>query len=144
VRAADLMSTPVVAVRADDTVASAYRAMLRNGLRHVVVLVDRTCAGVLDDRVLALSRADVMTPVIDLVARRTTCVLADAPLERVARVMVRDRTDAVPVVDTGGHVVGIVTAYDVLRAVAASQIDLTERQTMSTSTAESMSGSTTG
>jgi CBS domain-containing protein len=125
VRAAELMSTPVVAVRADDTVASAYRAMLRNGLRHVVVLVDRTCAGVVDDRALALSRADVMTPVIDLVARRTTCVLADAPLERVARVMVRDRTDAVPVVDTGGHVVGIVTSYDVLRAVAASQIDLT-------------------
>jgi CBS domain-containing protein len=53
-----------------------------------------------------------------MMRRRVTSVLPDTELRVVARIMNEDRLDAVPVVDEGGRVVGIVTAGDIAGAVA--------------------------
>ena len=121
--AGELMSTPVVVASADDHVAAARNALLRTGLRHLVVLLDRPdgegCAGVLDDRALALREQDARTPVMELVRARTSCVRESSVMQQIAAVMLRDHTDAVPVLRDDGRVVGIVTTTDLLRVIAA-------------------------
>jgi len=60
--------------------------------------------------------------VLDVMARRTRCVSSDAQLRDVARVMVEDAADAVPVIDADGLVLGIVTATDITRAAASDGV----------------------
>lgn len=97
--------------------------MVEHGIRHLVVVSDGRCLGVLDDREvfaqwpmgpLALRRQRIT----EMIRRRTTCVLPGTELRDVARIMNEDRIDAVPVVDDAGRVVGVVTAGDVAAAVA--------------------------
>ena len=116
--AADVMSPAVAVVHGGETVGGAWHLLLRTGQRHVVVVEHGRCAGVVDDRVVAMSRADVSAPVRDLLPLRTACVLPSADLAEVAGVLLGSPTDAVPVVDPDGGVLGVVTARDVLQVVA--------------------------
>ena len=129
--AGDVMSAPTVSIRPTTTVWAAWSLMLRTGLRHLVVSTPEGCVGVIDDRTvfaewpmgpLALRRRTVR----ELVRPRTTCVLPDTDLRRVAQVMVDEAIDAVPVVDPDGRLVGIVTGSDIARAVALTGIRLEE------------------
>jgi CBS domain-containing protein len=122
-RACDVMSAPVHTVTPATSPWVAWNAMVEHGVRHLVVTSGSRCVGVLDDRTvfaqwpmgpLALRRARIGT----MVTMRTTCVLPETPLADVARVMIDDVVDAVPVVDEHGSLVGLVTAGDVVAAVA--------------------------
>lgn len=104
---------------------------MRSGLRHLVVAADDSCLGVIDDRTvfaewpmgpLALRRRTVR----ELLRPCTSCVLPDTELQVVAQAMVDDVVDAVPVVDVDGQLIGIVTATDLTRAVAAAGVWLKE------------------
>jgi acetoin utilization protein AcuB len=96
--------------------------MMRHGIRHLVVVVDGRCIGVLEDRELfaqwpmgplALRR----TRIGGMLRARTTCVLPDSDLRAVASVMRGEHVDAVPVVDDNGALVGVVTGSDIFDAV---------------------------
>ena len=130
--AADVMTTPPVTIAPTTTIYAAWSLMTRTGLRHLIVAVEDTCFGVIDDRAvfaewpmgpLALRRRTVR----DLVRPATTCVLPDTDLQLVARVMVEDATDAVPVLSSDGRLVGIVTGSDIARAVAAEGVHHEEK-----------------
>jgi len=121
--AEDLMSSPAVVVSPATTVWDAWQRMTSSGLRHLVVCLDGRVVGVIDDRAvfaqwpmgpLALRRGRVA----DLMRRRVSCVLPDVDARRVADVMIVDAVDAVPVVDEGGCVLGVVTGSDLVVAVA--------------------------
>jgi CBS domain-containing protein len=122
-RARDVMSTPVLVVGLDDTMWHAWSCLLEAGHRHLVVCDGQSCVGVVDDRTLFAhwptgpfgARS---TPIRDLVRSRTACVLPGATLARVARIMVNERIDAVPVIDESGEILGIVTGSDIAAAVA--------------------------
>jgi CBS domain-containing protein len=129
--ARDIMSAPTVSITPTTSVRTAWSLMMRTQLRHLVVATDETCLGVIDDRTvfaewpmgpLALRRRSVR----DLVRPFTTCVLPDTDVRFVARAMVDDAIDAVPVVDRTGRLVGIVTGSDVARAVATSGLRVEE------------------
>jgi CBS domain-containing protein len=129
--ARDVMSAPAVSVEASASIWTAWSLMMQTGLRHLVVAVGDGCVGVVDDRAifaewpmgpLAMRRSRVR----ELLTPCTTCVLPSTDLRTVARTMAAGNFDAVPVVDDGGRLVGIVTAGDVVRAVAASGIELEE------------------
>jgi len=118
-----VMSTPVWTVTPDSSPWAAWSAMLDHGVRHLVVVSDGRCVGLLDDREvfaqwpvgpLALRRQRIG----GMIRPRTACVLPQTPLRDVARVMNDDRVDAVPVVDEHGGLLGVVTAVDVAAAVA--------------------------
>ena len=129
--AADVMSAPTVSIAPTTSVWAAWTTMMQTGLRHLVVASESGCVGVVDDRTLfaqwpmgplALRRHSVR----ELVRPCTTCVLPDSDLKLVARVMVEESVDAVPVVDVNDRLVGIVTGSDVARAVASAGICVEE------------------
>src|SRR4051794_8062417 len=117
------MSEPTVSVAPDATLWAAWTVMMQSGVRHLLVASGDLCLGMLDDRTLfaewpmgplALRRRTVR----DLVRPSTTCVLPDADLQTVARALVEDSTDAIPVVSVEGRLLGIITGGDLVRAVA--------------------------
>lgn len=128
VTAAQLMSSPVIAVTADHSLAAAWAAMRERGVHHLVVLDQHGLAAVLDDRTVAAywpaggPEASRSARVGDLVARGMRCVLSDQPAAAVARIMTEGRCDAVPVVTSAGILLGLVTATDVVAAVARAAI----------------------
>lgn len=119
-----VMSQPVLAVTVDRTLQDALAALVNTGLRHLAV-VDSAgrCRGVLADRAIAAvwvrdPGALARLRVAELVGGHPPAVLPGASVAAVARVMVRSGVDAVPVVDPVGHLLGIVTTTDVVRALA--------------------------
>ena len=129
--AGDIMSAPTVSIAPLTSVWTAWSLMMRTGLRHLLVTSEDHCVGVIDDRTvfaegpmgpLALRRRTVR----DLIRPCTTAVLPDTDLQVVARVMVEEAVDAIPVVAADGRLVGIVTGSDIARAVAANGIKLEE------------------
>jgi CBS domain-containing protein len=125
-----LMSTPVVAVTVDHSLAAAWEAMRQRRVHHVAVLDDLGLAAILDDRTVAGQwpsggpDAPHRRRVGDIVERGVRCVLPDAPAAAVAQVMVEDGCDAVPVVTWTGALIGLVTSTDLVAAVAAGSLVL--------------------
>lgn len=127
----DVMSAPTLTVSPTTTIWAAWSTLLQSGLRHLVVAVGDQCCGVIDDRTLFAEwtcgpLAMRHRQVRELLPACTTCVLPSSEVQMVARAMTRGATDAVPVVDSDGRLVGIVTGSDVVRAVAASGISIEE------------------
>jgi CBS domain-containing protein len=126
--AEQLMSTPVVAVSADHSIAAAWEAMRARRVHHLVVLDPHGLAAVLDDRTVAAwwpgggPEVAHSTKVGDLVSRGVRTVLPDQPPRAVARVMAEAHCDAVPVVTAAGTLIGLVTATDLVAAVARGAV----------------------
>jgi CBS domain-containing protein len=122
--AGELMTSPVVAVTVDHSVAAAWEAMRERRVHHLVVLDEHGLAAVLDDRTLAAHwpaggpEAPHSARVGDLVARGVHSVQPDQPATAVARVMADGHLDAVPVVTAAGVLLGLVTATDLVAAIA--------------------------
>lgn len=126
--ARDVMSSPALTIAPDSTPWTAWSLMTRYGIRHLVVTRDHHCVGVLEDREifaqwpmgpLALRRMTIAS----MMRPRTSAVLPEAPLRQVAHVMNVDRVDAVPVVDHDGTVLGLITAGDLVMAIAKFGIE---------------------
>ena len=123
--AAEVMSRPVLTVDVHETLWDAWQLLFVSGLRHLVVLDrDGTCRGVLSDRNIL---ADVPVTQEHLRTRYVGEVTAHTPVLRVepnaqprqvARIMVEHSAEAVPVVDAGGRVLGLVTEGDLVRWLA--------------------------
>jgi acetoin utilization protein AcuB len=118
----ELMSQPVLTVEVAESLWDAWQLLFVSGLRPLVVLhSDGTSLGVLSDRNIL---AEVPATSEHLGDRRVGDVLAMVPLVSVlptdhpllaARVMAANAVEAVPVVDEGGRLVGIVTESDIVR-----------------------------
>jgi CBS domain-containing protein len=126
--AQDVMSTPVVTVSVQETVWDAWSVLYRSGLRHLVVLDGNRCVGVIDDRRIALEwplgpSRDLARRVGHMLTGRVRCVLRDTPVSELARIMLRDRIDVVPVVTPSGDVIGLVSASDLLLVLAFQDSD---------------------
>jgi CBS domain-containing protein len=115
------MSRPVLTIEVSESLWDAWQLLSVSGLRHLVVVDDGRCLGVISDRMiltdlpLAEERMRARN-VGDLLSRAPArSVLDTAPLADVARTMARHSAEAVPVLDALGRLVGIVTASDLVR-----------------------------
>lgn len=119
------MTRPVLTIDANETLWDAWQLLSVSGLRHLVVVDDGHCLGVISDRMI-LTDVPVSEErmrnrgVGDLISRAPArSVTQSAPLADVARIMARHSAEAVPVVDSLGRLVGIVTGSDLVRWWAA-------------------------
>jgi CBS domain-containing protein len=123
-RVVDVMSPHLVTAPQAETVLGAAVRMSRAGVRHLPVVDDGGyCLGVVDLPSLAVAwpagpdRGG--TTLRHLIAGRPTPLLrTDQPLAVAADAMARSGLDGLPVVATDERLVGIVTAWDLVRALA--------------------------
>ncbi|EST36606.1 CBS domain-containing protein [Streptomyces roseochromogenus] len=118
-----LMNTAPYSVGEDETLLMAWEVLERSGQRALpVVRADGCCAGVLDRAELAVACAgDVLSRrrVRDLVrSRRTARIHPEESVSHAASVMTEEDTDALPVTDRHGQLVGLLMSRDYVAAAA--------------------------
>lgn len=119
--ASQAMTRPVLTIDATESLWDAWQLLSVSGLRHLVVVDDGRCLGVISDRMILTDiplAEDRMRNrgVGDLLSGAPArFVLGTAPLADVARTMARYSAEAVPVLDDQGRLVGIVTGSDLVR-----------------------------
>lgn len=115
------MSRPVLTIDVTESLWDAWQLLSVSGLRHLVVVDDVTCLGVVSDRMiltdLPLDEERMRSRgVRDLLSGTPVrYVLDTAPLADVARTMARYSAEAVPVLDAKSRLVGVVTGSDLVR-----------------------------
>jgi acetoin utilization protein AcuB len=107
-----VMTRNVVVVSPSLSVGIATRLMQRVHVRHLPVVESRKLVGILSDRDLLKHTADTtcgqaMTPA------PVTCS-QDASVGQVASLMLEHKIDSIPVVNSSGTLVGLVTSTDLL------------------------------
>jgi CBS domain-containing protein len=134
-RAQDVMSGPVVTARPDQPVKEIAALLATRGFTSAPVVDDDghlvgmvTEADVLRDRIPPDARTriwqDILptarpaTFVAEVMTTPAVAVTPGADVCEIARMMLDDHVRAVPVVDGGRGVVGIVTRRDLVRAIA--------------------------
>jgi CBS domain-containing protein len=120
-----VMSTSVVAIRADDDVANALAVLRLGALRHLVVVDDDgRFVGIVGDRLLVDHCGPLDAPTLvrvkDVLFDTTACVAPGTTIAAAARRMLRHSAGALAVVDTQSRVLGVVTGADLLRALVGS------------------------
>jgi len=124
---------PATAAVDDNLIDAAARMADRNvrhlpvvdGDRHVVgMLSDRDVRTVFGDSARSLRHSDALVRlhslhVADAMTRNAFVVRQDAPFAEVARVFTEQRVGAVPVVDEGDRLIGIISYVDVFKNAGA-------------------------
>jgi CBS domain-containing protein len=124
-RVKDIMTTHVVAVRSDASyreMIAALRARRVSGLP--VVDAEGTVVGVVSETDLLTKRATAAPTAADLMTRPVVTTSPDELVSSVAHLMSRRKLRRVPVVDSGGHLVGIVCRSDVLSVFSRPDDDI--------------------
>ena len=128
VKVEELMTTDLVTLTEDETLAHAKRCMERGRIRHLPVLRGRELVGLVTHRdVLSASfsflgdvdqaeqrRVLVSVPIKEVMHRDVRCVTPDTPVTDAAKILLGNKFGCLPVVDNG-RLVGIVTEADFLR-----------------------------
>jgi CBS domain-containing membrane protein len=123
-----LMSTDLVTLTEDETLADAQRCMARGRIRHLPVVRGQKLVGLLTHRdLLAASfsifaevnhaeqrRIFVTVPVVEAMHRDVVSVAPDLPVKRAAEILLKNKYGCLPVVDEATNLVGIVTEADFL------------------------------
>ena len=122
----ELMQRAVTTIAEDDTLALASQLMKWNGIRHLPVMRDERVVGMLSERdVLAHAWPDHPLRQEALVREAMSSPVTIAPPHmdtvEAAAILVRDRIDALPVVQEGA-LVGILTSTDLLGNVAQCEL----------------------
>ena len=125
----ELMSTDLVTLTEDETLAHAQRCMARGRIRHLPVLRGRTLVGLLTHRdLLAASfsifaevdrneqrRIFVTVPVVEAMHRDIVTVSPDLSVKEAAGILLKNKYGCLPVVEANEELVGILTEADFLQ-----------------------------
>lgn len=119
VTAADIMSSPVVTLQDDIPIEAAQRLFHDHKFRHIPILSpEGKLIGILSDRdCIGTTPQDTRVMIRD---RMVTNILTAAPhaeIHLIAEVMVSHHIGCLPIVEETGHLAGILTRGDILRAI---------------------------
>jgi CBS domain-containing protein len=122
-RANDVMTRPVLTVRAGDSVEQAAALLSHNNVTAAPVIDDGgDVVGIISEGDLLRARvvrADG-TPapaVVDVMTSAVVTLPPEAELSAVAETMLRSNVHSVPIVDSAGELTGIVCRHDLLRVM---------------------------
>jgi CBS domain-containing protein len=114
----EIMTTKPRTIRADDSVAIADWLLALDEIHHVVVFDESArVIGILSDRDLLRAYGTSPTPrlpVARIMSRDVQTIAPDAPATEAIERMLRGRFHALPVTDSMGYLLGIVTSSDFL------------------------------
>ena len=125
----ELMSTDLVTLTEDETLAHAQRCMRSGRIRHLPVVREGRLVGLVTHRDLLAASFSVFAevdpaeqrrvfatiPVKELMHREVVTVGPDLPVAEAARILLRNKFGCLPVVEDDGVLVGLVTEADFLR-----------------------------
>ncbi len=116
--AQDIMTKSVIHLKATATLAEARELMQTQHIRHVPILRhDETLIGILSDRDLLRAGSELQLPVSSQMSARPLTATADTTIQEIAHAMLTHQIHAMPIVDLGVRVVGMLTTADILRAI---------------------------
>jgi CBS domain-containing membrane protein len=125
----ELMSTELVTLTEDETLAHAQRCMARGRIRHLPVVRDGKLVGLLTHRDLLAASFSIFAevdhgeqrrifgtvPVVEAMHRDVVTVAPELAVREAARILLENKYGCLPVVDRAGDLLGIVTEADFLR-----------------------------
>ena len=128
-RVADFMTTDVVTLTEDETLAHAQRCMARGRIRHLPVVRERTLVGLVTHRDLLAASFSIFAEVeaneqrrvfdtvrvVEAMHRDVVTVSPELPVSKAARILLENKYGCLPVVDDEQQLQGIVTEADFLR-----------------------------
>jgi CBS domain-containing protein len=120
---AEWMSSPVLVVDADTTVAYALTLMRRRNIHSLVVNIaeDSLTYGIVTttdvrDKILAVARNPSETTVREIMTAPVLTAKADWSLQECSRRMQQHNFHHFPVVGPGGELIGLISSTDLFRA----------------------------
>jgi CBS domain-containing membrane protein len=114
-----LMSTALVTVRDTDSVGAAEAEMKLGAMRHVPVVDEKgNLIGILSARdvLQALAKGKKRVRVGEYMTRKLVTVTPDTAAHTAIDLLLDNQIGSLPVVGSDGHLMGIVTETDFLRA----------------------------
>ena len=128
-KVADLMSTDLVTLTEDETLAHAQRCMARGRIRHLPVVRDGRLTGLVTHRDLLAASFSIFAEVerneqrrifdtvgvVEAMHRDVITVSPDLGVAQAAGILLENKYGCLPVVDGEGILIGIVTEADFLR-----------------------------
>jgi CBS domain-containing protein len=116
------MSMPVVTIRSNADYKTALALMQEKSLHHLpVVDSDGGMAGMAAERDLLIAATRFLQSPVevgDVMHRGVVAVTPDTTAAKAAKLLVGQRIGSLPVIDSTGQLVGIVTETDILKAFA--------------------------
>ena len=121
----DRKGRQVFAIPPGAAVLDAIRLMAERHVGALLVIEGDTLAGIVSERdyarkVILLGRSSADTPVRDIMTTPVLTVQPETPVEACMQIMTECRVRHLPVIE-GGHVVGMVSIGDLVKAVIAEQ-----------------------
>jgi acetoin utilization protein AcuB len=124
-----VMTTHVITVTMDETLAAIREIFHRYKFRHVIVTEHGRAVGVISDRDLlknvspflgkvserTMDRGCLSRKAHQIMTRKLISALPDMPIGDAILLMLQNRISCIPVLDDKGYCVGIVTSRDLLR-----------------------------
>ena len=123
------MTRPVVTVSMDDTLETVRDLFERERFHHAIVIEQGRVVGVVSDRDLLRNispfvgkfaertqdAASLKRRVHQVMTRRLVWACSATPIAKAAETMLLERVSCLPILDSAGECVGIVTLRDILR-----------------------------
>jgi CBS domain-containing protein len=115
----DLMSTALITIRDTETIAAAQTEMKLGSIRHIPVVDEKqNLIGILSSRdvLAALAKGKKSVRVGEYMTRKVVSVRPATSIGEAIDLLLEHRFGSLPVVEADGHLIGIVTETDFLRA----------------------------
>lgn len=111
---------PVATVEADNTVVSALRVMANRGIGAVLVTDNGALAGIFSERdyarkVVLQGKDSSSTPVRDIMTSKLIHVTPDMTVDQAMQLMSDKRIRHLPVLDSAGSLIGVVSIGDLVK-----------------------------
>lgn len=111
---------PIATVEADNTVISALRVMANRGIGAVLVTDNGALAGIFSERdyarkVVLQGKDSATTPVRDIMTSKLIHVTPEMTVDQAMQLMSDKRIRHLPVLDTAGSLIGVVSIGDMVK-----------------------------
>lgn len=110
----DVMITDVQLIEEGATIAAAARQMITSGVNHLPVLSpDKKIVGIVTSWDIAKAVASDFLWLDEIMSRNVITATPSEPIEAAAKKMEEYQISALPVVDSQGHVIGLITSESI-------------------------------